>query len=284
MPPVPLSPLRYPGGKTRFVPHFVKWLGDERFPRVVEPFCGGASVSLGLLKHNMVDTAVISDADPLIAAFWRVATTRTEEFIELMREEPVSVTRWTYWKNKHEQGLSPMGRAMKTLYLNRTSFSGLIRFGSVLGGVNQDQVLAEGGTVKYPVGCRFNKDALAASLTQIGKWHDEGRLLAQRRDYTAALKSVSPDDLVYLDPPYVEKADQLYGLSFGEHEHRDLAAWLYDHQPPTVISYDDLPLIRELYSDGMTVLEPSWSYGMGKSKKSRELLIHNLKGRPDDFD
>lgn len=282
MAPIPLSPLRYPGGKTRFVPHFVKWLGDERFPRVVEPFCGGASVSLGLLKHNMVDTAVISDADPLIAAFWCVATTRTEEFIELMREEPVSVTRWTYWKNKHEQGLSPMGRAMKTLYLNRTSFSGLIRFGSVLGGVNQDQVLAEGGTVKYPVGCRFNKEALTASITRIGKWHDEGRLTAYRRDYSSALKLVSPDDLVYLDPPYVEKADQLYGMSFGESEHRDLAAWLYDHQPPTIISYDDLPLIRELYGD-MTVLEPTWSYGMGKSKKSRELLIHNLKGRPDDF-
>ena len=46
-----------------------------------------------------------------------MATERTEEFIELMREEPVTVARWTYWKNKHEQGLSPMGRAMKTLYL-----------------------------------------------------------------------------------------------------------------------------------------------------------------------
>lgn len=283
MAPTPLSPLRYPGGKTRFVPHLVRWLGDARFPTVVEPFCGGASVSLGLLHHNVVERAVISDADPLIAAFWKVATERTEEFIELMHGEPVTVARWTYWKNKHEQGLSPMGRAMKTLYLNRTSFSGLIRFGSVLGGVNQDRVLAEGGSVKYPVGCRFNKDALAASLTRIGKWYDEGRLVAHRRDYTVALKMVSPDDLVYLDPPYVEKADQLYGLSFGEDDHRTLAAWLYDHQPPTIISYDDLPLIRTLYSDGMTLLEPRWSYGMGKSKKSRELLIHNLKGRPDDF-
>ena len=80
-------------------------------------------MSLGLLHHNIVERAVISDADPLIAAFWKVATERTEEFIALMREEPVTVTRWTYWKNKHEQGLSPMGRAMKTLYLNRTSFS-----------------------------------------------------------------------------------------------------------------------------------------------------------------
>lgn len=283
MPPVPLSPLRYPGGKTRFVPHFVKWLGEERFPRVVEPFCGGASVSLGLLKNDIVDEAVISDADPLVAAFWIAATTRTDEFIELMNSEPVTVARWNYWKRKGDRGLSPMGRAMKTLFLNRTSFSGLIRFGSVLGGVHQDQVLAEGGAVKYPVGCRFNKEALARSLERIGKWHDEGRLTAHHRDYTSALKVVSPDDLLYLDPPYVEKADQLYGLSFGETEHRDLAAWLYDRHPNTVISYDDLPMIRELYSDGMSVLEPTWSYGMGKSKESRELLIHNLKGRPDDF-
>lgn len=285
MAPTPLSPLRYPGGKTRFVPHLVRWLGDARFPEMVEPFCGGASVSLGLLQADIVDRAVISDADPLIAAFWKVATERSAEFIDMMRAEPVTVERWTYWKRKHEQSLSPMGRAMKTLYLNRTSFSGLIRHGSVLGGVGQDAVIAEGGTVKYPVGCRFNKEALAASLTRIGQWHTEGRLFAERRDYTAALKRVSSDTLVYLDPPYVEKANQLYGLSFGEDDHRELAAWLYDHQPPTILSYDDLPLIRSLYGDdGMTLLTPSWSYGMGKKKSSREILIHNLKGHADGFD
>jgi len=267
---VPLSPLRYPGGKTRFVPKLVGWIGDTRFPRVVEPFCGGASVSLGLLHHDVVERAVISDADPLIAAFWIAATEHTDDLIELMREEPVTVERWTYWKSVDAGSADTLRAGMKALYLNRTTFSGLIRFGSVLGGLEQ--------TGATRIGDRFNKDALAASLTRIGRWHAEGRLTAVHRDYTAALKTVSPDDLVYLDPPYVEKADALYGLSFGESDHRALAGAVRGHIGPVMVSYDDHPLIRELYGeiDGMRFVRPEWAYGMGKSKKSRELLITNV--------
>ena len=269
---VPLSPLRYPGGKTRFVPKLVGWLDGRTFPRVVEPFCGGASVSLGLLDAGIADTAVISDADPLIAAFWVASTEHTDDLISLMHREPVTVERWTYWKTLDERTLDTLHQGLKALYLNRTTFSGIIRFGSVLGGLEQT------GTTR--IGDRFNKDALAASLTRIGKWHAEGRLTAVHRDYRAALKTASPEDLVYLDPPYVEKADALYGLSFGESDHRDLAAAVAAHDGPAMVAYDDHPLIRALYGeiDGLRFVRPEWAYGMGAIKRSRELLITNVPG------
>lgn len=266
---VPLSPLRYPGGKTRFVPHLVRGLEGRAFARVVEPFCGGASVSLGLLAANIVETAVISDADPLIAAFWTVATEHTIDLIELMDQEPVTVERWQHWKSVDETMLDTLHQGLKALYLNRTTFSGLIRFGSVLGGLEQS------GTTK--VGDRFNKDALAACLLRIGKWHTDGRLVALHRDYREALADAAADDLVYLDPPYVEKADALYGMSFGEQDHRDLAAAVRGVRGPVMVAYDDHPLIRELYSgSGLRFDTPTWSYGMGSIKRSRELLITNV--------
>lgn len=283
---IPLSPLRYPGGKTRFVPHLIAWLGETKFLRVIEPFAGGASVSLGLLEAGLVEAAELSDADPLIAAFWQEATENSADFVRRIHAEPITVARWKYWNSADENTLSRSDKAMKTLFKNRTSFSGLIRHGSVLGGVDQDEKIRNGITVKYPVGCRFNKDAIAASITRLGRWYSEGRIVAHHRSYEFAMGNIFPDDLLYLDPPYVEKADQIYGIAFGEAEHRLLAKRVDDLVNVNfAVSYDDLPLIREIYPEenGVRVLTPKWAYGMGKSKTSRELFITNVAGVTGDF-
>ena len=285
MPSVPLSPLWYPGGKTRFVPHLTQWLGDVSYhPRwVVEPFCGGASVSLGMLAADAAHAAVIADADPLVAQFWMAATEHTEDLLDVMMSEPVTVERWKHWKTLDVSRADVVTVAMKTLFLNRTTFSGLIRHGSVLGGIDQDEKIANGEVVKYPVGCRFNKVSLANSLRRIGEWHDKGRLLAWFCPYEETLDAAPRNGMVYLDPPYVEKSDQLYGRLFTEDCHRILAesAYAVAEARKVIISYDDLPLIRDLYSnEPMHIDTPTWSYGMGKNKQSREVLIHNLGARP----
>lgn len=290
MPPrVPISPLRYPGGKTRFVPHLVSWVGTRRFLRVVEPFCGGASVSLGLLDAGVVEAAVLSDADTVVAAFWKECAYNADEFCARIADEPVTVARWRHWKDvvaadEAGESVSNSDRAMAALFLNRTSFSGLIRHGSVLGGVDQDAKAAAGHPVKYPVGCRFNKDAIIASITRIGAWADQGRLWAFRRDCDSALDTCMEFDFLYLDPPYVEKSDQLYGLGFTETDHRNLAKQVLDLRGVQFgVSYDDMPIIRECYpeKDGVRVLSPKWSYGMGKSKSSREVFVTNIPSDPN---
>ncbi len=273
---VPLSPLRYPGGKTRFVPKLLGMpLHRDGYHRVIEPFAGGASVSLGLLNAGVADHAVLTDADPLISSFWIAATEQTEGLIDFMMSEPVTVERWQYWKSADEDTLDVLHKGMKALYLNRTTFSGLIRHGSVLGGLKQT------GTTK--IGARFNKPALAACLSRIGRWYDEGRIEAHHLDYRKALEVADPADLVYLDPPYVEKSDALYGPAFGESEHIALAECVGEMSADihVIISYDDHPLIRKLYGGfgGMRFLTPEWAYGMGSGSgntSSRELVITTL--------
>lgn len=260
-------------------------MGKQRYLRVIEPFCGGASVSLGMLEAGVVEAAVLSDADPLIAAFWMECAENTAEFCERIDNEPVTVERWRHWKGvvqSEEAGMHvpQHDAAMAALFLNRTSFSGLIRHGSVLGGVDQEAKAAAGKPVKYPVGCRFNKSAIIASIQRIGKWAGQGRLMAARRDYAATLDLCMSFDFLYLDPPYVEKSDQLYGLGFTEQDHRDLAKRVLDLDGVGFgVSYDDMPIIRECYEngDGVRILTPRWSYGMGKSKSSREVFITNVR-------
>src|SRR6185437_974892 len=117
--------------------------------------------------------------------------------------------------------------ATKCLFLNRTTFSGILHGRSgPIGGRAQ--------TSGYDIGCRFNVEALVDRLRYIGHLYDTNRLVdVWRSDWRATLHSVAsqyktllPDRiLAYLDPPYLSKSGKLYGRSFdaqGAHASRDL--------------------------------------------------------------
>lgn len=57
-----VSPLRYPGGKTKLVPYVAARI-PEGTKRIVEPFCGGASVSLACLMAGLVEEIHINDME-----------------------------------------------------------------------------------------------------------------------------------------------------------------------------------------------------------------------------
>ena len=48
-----------------------------------------------------------------------------------------------------------------------------------------------------------------------------------------------------------------------------------------IISYNPSPFILELYKD-YEIVYPEWSYGMSKDKKSKEILILNVKGERNE--
>ena len=53
------SPLRYPGGKTWLIPHIRHWLESADPPVVrIEPFAGGATVTLTAVMEGFVDRAL----------------------------------------------------------------------------------------------------------------------------------------------------------------------------------------------------------------------------------
>lgn len=67
------SPLRYPGGKTWLIPHIRHWLESTEPEILIEPFAGGAIVSLTAVMENLAKTAVMVEIDRDVAAFWRSA-------------------------------------------------------------------------------------------------------------------------------------------------------------------------------------------------------------------
>jgi len=232
------SPLRYPGAKSGLA----RVIGDvlksaqsssamDRIDLLVEPFAGGASTSLRLLGDGTVERAVLADADPMVASFWRVAAARTSELVERISYEHEqfvkgggdrALARWDYWRAwVPSAGMSEtteeLELATKCLFLNRTTFSGILhgRAGPI-GGRKQES--------EYTIGCRFNVDALTDRLEYVGHLYEIGRIadvwFADWKDtlnrVVTYYKKLVPNRVVaYLDPPYISKSWKLYRQSFA---------------------------------------------------------------------
>jgi DNA adenine methylase len=253
---------------------------------LVEPFCGGASVSLGLLAHDAVERVLLADLDPLIAAFWYEATAHGEALVKDMRKLEVTLAEWDRWRNLRPR--SSRNKALKCLFLNRTTFSGIIggRAGPI-GGRAQES--------SYRIDCRFNKDAIAERILNVHRLAKEGRIvdvLSSRWQGTLdhagwyAAEYDPKSTIFYLDPPYIEKADRLYDLAFDEHDHRQLADHLRGTSHRWILSYDAEPLVLGCYRGLGDIREYRvvHHYTMTGTRNSpvpgREVLFTNLPNDP----
>lgn len=231
------SPLRYPGAKSGLASIIGELIvAAESSPEIqrvellVEPFAGGASTTLRLVGAGIVERALLADADPLVAAFWQVAAGRTPELIDRISDEYVryvsaggaaALDRWDYWRAWNprvgsSREVNDLELATKCLFLNRTTFSGILHGqAGPIGGRAQTSV--------YGIGCRFNLEALTARLQYVGHLYDTGRIAdVWCSDWRETLGGVSthyktllPNRVVaYLDPPYLSKSGKLYRRSF----------------------------------------------------------------------
>jgi DNA adenine methylase len=279
-----LSPLRYPGGKRRLAPYIGEALRLNGLrPRLfVEPFAGGASVALQLLHDGQVDQIALGEKDPLVAGLWQAIFGDHERLIARLRALEPTLANWHAYRRARPR--SPLGWAVKCLFLNRTSFSGILnaRAGPIGG---QQQASA------YAIDCRFPVERLARRIRRIaayaghvafiheGDWQ-ETVALAQRLGYP-------PEDVFYyLDPPFYEKADRLYRFAFDEADHQRL----HDHLDRLgaayyILSYDAAPPIVARYSAngshprGIELLYSATAGG--KLIQARELIVSNLPHLPD---
>lgn len=67
------SPFRYPGGKTWLIPRIRQWLGSlpQRPAELIEPFAGGAIVSLTVTAEGLADHVTMVELDDAVAAVWQ---------------------------------------------------------------------------------------------------------------------------------------------------------------------------------------------------------------------
>jgi DNA adenine methylase len=279
-----LSPLRYPGSKRRLAQYLQDVIQlNELTPELyVEPFAGGASVALQLACNGIVEKIGLSDLDPLIASFWQCVFFDTDWLVEAIEEVEVTLENWEIHKASNPD--DDRGRALKCIFLNRTSFSGILSPGAgTIGGKSQRSA--------YDIGCRFTKATVVKRIRQASMLRDKVAFvwnlswescLAAMTDYT---KDLDTDQVFsYLDPPFYFKAERLYTYYFTDQDHRALYDALTKLSTPWLLSYDPAKPIEELYSsNGMKPRRIELLYSVAGSSgvtPAKELIVTNLPKLP----
>lgn len=288
-----LSPLRYPGSKRRLAHYIEKTLtANNFFPKVfIEPFAGGASIALHFLQNDLAQKIIIADLDPWIASFWKTVFWDTEWLIKKIEQTSVTLDEWNAVKERDP--VTQREQAWACLFLNRTSFSGILRPEvGPLGGRKQNS--------PYTIDCRFPRQTLIARILRISSFRD--RIYAVwNLPWEATLESLrieqkngklpTKDLFFYFDPPFFEKADALYRYYFQDADHRALRDALLNLKDKWLLSYDSAEQVESLYGPAVAAgkngakrsnVELLYSLSLlRKRKRGKEVIISNLDLLPE---
>lgn len=275
-----LSPLRYPGGKRRFARYVAEVIRlNSLQPKVfVEPFAGGASVSLRLLNDGVVEAVALGERDPLVASFWKVLFDDTDWLIEQIERIEVSVAKWRYFRDTSFH--SHRERALACFFLNRTSFGGMLGKPTPIGGYAQES--------KYKIDDGFNVGALVKRIRQVAAFRERVRLV-NHGDWRDTIKKVQSwghkDEEVfyYLDPPFCETSAHVYRYHFEAADHEALRDRLMHLRQPWLLSYDPAPAIQELYANSGLVEDRTdilYTLSRTRNRAAQEMILTNLLNLP----
>ena len=261
-------PLKWAGGKRWLVPVLAALYAPYRRRRLVEPFCGGLAVALGLQPRR----ALLNCANPPVVNFYRelqrglhMTTVMKNErgWYESLRE------RFNHLVTR-EEGESAEAAAL-FYYLNRTGFNGLCRFNR-RGEFNVP--FGRYASIRYQHDLRHYREALAGWQFQSG---DFGAVRPGRNDF------------IYADPPYDVEFRQYAALGFEWRDQVRLVEWLKRHPGPVVLSNQATERVLALYAEaGFTlhVLDaPRMISCNGDRTPAREVLaLRNLEPSAEALD
>jgi DNA adenine methylase len=266
-----VSPFRYPGGKAFLYKYLLSRL--ERIPNkprhYAEPFCGGAGAAVILLKLDVVSQIHLNDADPKVYSAWKYIVEEPERFAAEILKTPVDLETWHLCRATIESTTEPTFKlGFATFFLNRTSRSGIVIGAGPIGGYDQRG--------NWKIDARFNREALAERVLWLGSMRD--RIKLTHEDALTFLSRSAErlpiqQTLFFVDPPYVTAGGRLYLNAMDEGKHVALSDLLQSGAlPQWVLTYDDHPLIRDLYSN-QKVQDLAVTYSLQNKRKEREVLI-----------
>lgn len=278
------SVLTYPGSKSKVAKDVHNIFGNLGCTEVVSPFHGGGSVELYMASRGI--SVYAGDAFRLLVEFWqtlkgdpqRVAKCVSDELhrIGYKPEQCENQSDGTIYELRQMAircsvaEVNPIVRAACFYIRNQTSYSGLMfKYG------NDDKTIALKKT---------GPNITDTMIQRLSKFNTTVQL--ENVDYHAILATY-PDLPVYCDPPYfgntagLQKEKiiwKLYGIRGNlnlNFDHQEFYDAMSQRNTQWIISYDNVPQIRELYKD-YKIIECNWTYAMTKDRQTnhaREILI-----------
>lgn len=183
--------LKWVGGKRQLIPSITEHLPKNiQSYNYTEPFIGGGA----LLFHLQPKNAIINDFNIELINVYEVIKNNLEELIidlKTHKNEPDyfynlrSLDRTESFKN-----LTPIQRASRIIYLNKTCFNGLYRVNNA-------------GEFNSPFGRYKNPNIVnEPTLKAVNKYLNSNNIIIKSGDYSEILKQADEKSFIYLDPPY----------------------------------------------------------------------------------
>ena len=255
-----LAPFGWVGGKSKLAPWLVTLIPEHT--QYVEVF-GGALNLLWAKKRSKLE--VINDFDGELVNLYRVIKSNPHTLSDRLEELWFSREIFNLLKFKQisARGNNKIERAAHTYFGITASFSGK---------------RTHFGRAKLPQS--------GQSRNQASRLHRDFTVWSRRLKYTQ-IENLSFEQMLkdydheasffYLDPPYYD-CETYYLSAFTKESHECLATMLKDVKGKWLLSYNDHPVIRELYKDYEIISTPEILYsmrGFGTPKKVKEIVIAN---------
>ncbi|MCB0192654.1 MAG: DNA adenine methylase [Anaerolineae bacterium] len=275
--------------KNKLVQPLLKWAGGKRqllkeikkcFPKKYstyhEPFLGGGAVLFDIQPKK----AFVNDVNSDVINVYRVIKEDVNELIEDLKTHKNESD--YYYKireldrTSEFEDLSPLKKASRIIYLNKTCYNGLFRVNS------QNQFNVPFGKYKNPN--IVNEFVLRA----VSQYLNTNNITIWNKDFEEALQNVHKDDFVYIDPPYDPVSDSssftgytLYGFDKNEQIRlKNVCDELNRIGCKFLLSNSATSFIRELYKDyQITIVGASRAINSVPSGRGKieEVLVRNYE-------
>ncbi len=269
---LPISILRYPGGKSRIIQQIVNCL-PKYFEEYREPMVGGGSLFLFLKQTYPLKRFWINDINYDLISFWKSLRDEPDEFIKSIRDvkESIKDGKQLYYKLKNDYGkINDTFEAGKRFFiLNRITYSGLTD---------------AGGYSELSFKTRFTNNSIN-NLSRISPLLTDVKITCE--SYERVISSFGSGVFLFIDPPYESaKPGKLYGrggIYGNDFDNLKLRQELGKTDHKWLLTYDKSETIKNYYKsiafiDEVTVQYGTNAYGNGDSaKKGLELFIHNYE-------
>ena len=263
------SPFRYAGGK-----FYARKLIIEHIPphtHYIEPFAGGASIFFAKPKSAQ---NTLNDLDDELINVYETIRDNPTGLIGFLKDLPANKELHGFYKNKFIPK-NDLERAGRWYYLNRTSYSGIMKMQNCFWGYGD----------KYSMRPEnWPRNILRTSEKLRG-------VVLLCRDFEEVIEAASDGTFLFVDPPYFNAdQDKFYDCNFLRGDHLRLASVLKRHSNRInfLLTYDNTEEVRHLYKWAVEIHDKEWNYCInrtddqkfhikrkGNRTKGRELFILN---------
>ena len=255
----PLSPLAgYVGGKKKLATKIIERIESIPHGTYAEPFLGMGGIFLR--RKFEAEGEVVNDINKDVITFFRVLQRHYVAFMDMLKWRLSSRDEFQRLMAMNPDTLTDLERAARFLYLQRLSYGGKVH----------------GRTFGYGV-----RDPARFDITRLAPLLEEtharlSRVIIECLPWVDFIGLYDREDtLFYLDPPYFGTEDYYVKGAFPRADFAALAERLAQIQGGFILSINDHPDVRSIFS-AFAFEEMELTYtagGKGKFTDAKELLI-----------